>query len=91
MLNFPLQHRVATYLGDKAAKNLREEDESGIFYPEKTDNCMKLRALVKAHQGARVSILEEMFSKCVMHDECTSKLHKKYRVWLVGGHQLLSL
>ncbi len=48
-LNFPLQHRVATYLGDKAAKNLREEDESGIFYPEKTDNCAKLRALLKAH------------------------------------------
>ncbi len=51
-LNFPLQHRVATYLGDKAAKNLREEDESGIFYPEKTDNCAKLRALLKAHREA---------------------------------------
>ncbi len=92
-LNFPLPHRVATFLGEKAAKNLLEEDESGIFYLEKTDNCEKLRALVKAHREARIAILQEMFSNRIMRDECTSKLHKKYRVWLVvvGGHQLLSL
>ncbi len=72
-------------MGEKATKNLQEEDESGFFYPEKTDNCAKLRALLKAHHKARVAILEEMFSKCIMHDDCTSKLHKKYRVWLVGG------